>query len=103
MATQLLVSGHVYTPASPDATAMAVTDGVVVWVGSDAVGTALHPDAQVIDLGGRFVAPAFVDSHVHLTSLGLALGGRIVADAASAADLLERLRWRSPTFPGTRS
>ncbi|NMO00012.1 amidohydrolase family protein [Gordonia sp. TBRC 11910] len=92
MATQLLVSGHVYTPASPDATAMAVTDGVVVWVGSDAVGAALHPDAEVIDLGGRFVAPAFVDSHVHLTPLGLALSGRTAADAVSAADLLDRLR-----------
>ncbi|GAB18473.1 hypothetical protein GOEFS_054_00870 [Gordonia effusa NBRC 100432] len=92
MATQLLVSGHVYTPASPDATALAVTDGVVVWVGSDAVGVALHPDAEVIDLAGRFVAPAFVDSHVHLTSVGLALDDRILSDATSGADLLARLR-----------
>ncbi|MFW0790680.1 amidohydrolase [Gordonia sp. CPCC 205333] len=92
MATQLLVSGHVYTPASPDATALAVTDGVVVWVGSDAVGAALHPDAEVIDLDGRFVAPAFVDSHVHLTSLGLALHDRVLVDATSSADLLARLR-----------
>lgn len=91
MATQLLVSGHVYTPASPTATAIAVTDGVVVWVGSDAVGAALHPDAEVIDLAGRFVAPAFVDSHVHLTAVGLSLTGRGLAGADDAADFLDRL------------
>lgn len=92
MATQLLVSGHIYTPASPTATAIAVTDGVVVWVGSDAVGAALHPDAEVIDLAGRFVAPGFVDSHVHLTAVGLALTGRALSGAADAGDFLDRLR-----------
>lgn len=91
MATQLLCSGHVYTPASPDATALAITDGTVVWVGSDAVGMALHPDAEVIDLQGRFVAPAFVDSHVHLTSLGLRLAGNGLEAATSRTDLLRIL------------
>ena len=50
MATQLLLGGIVYSAAVPDATAMAVTDGMVVWVGTDDVGRALHPDAEVIDL-----------------------------------------------------
>ena len=55
----------------PDATAMAVRDGVVAWLGADDVGRAQFPDAQVVDLDGAFVAPAFVDSHVHLTATGL--------------------------------
>ena len=29
---------------------MAVTDGVIVWIGQDSVGRALHPDASVTDL-----------------------------------------------------
>ena len=62
MTTQLLLGGLVYSsPATPDATAFAVTDGIVVWVGTDEVGRALHPDAEVIDLAGRFVSPAFVE------------------------------------------
>ena len=80
-----------YSPAAPDATAMAVTDGMVVWVGTDDVGRALHPDAQVTDLDGRFVAPAFVDSHVHLTSTGLALGGLTLNAAVSRTDCLRRI------------
>ena len=91
MATELLLGGMVYSPTIPDATAMAVTDGTVVWVGTDDIGRALHPDASITDLGGRFVAPAFVDSHVHLTSTGLALGGLTLNDCVSRSDCLQRL------------
>lgn len=82
----------VYSPTFPDATAMAVTDGTVVWVGSDDVGRALHPDAMITDLDGRFVAPGFVDSHVHLTSTGLALSGLTLNTCTSRTDCLERIR-----------
>ena len=91
MATDLYVGGAVYSPAAPDATALAVTDGIVVWVGSDDVGHALHPGARIVDLDGRFVAPAFVDSHVHLTSTGLALGGLTLSSATSRSDCLALL------------
>ncbi|WGJ87719.1 amidohydrolase [Gordonia sp. SMJS1] len=88
MATQLLLGGAVYSPAAPDATAMAVTDGIVVWVGTDDVGRALHPDAEVIDLDGHFVSPGFVDSHVHLTSTGLGLDGLTLNEASSRTHCL---------------
>ena len=67
----------------PDATAMAVRDGVVAWLGNDAVGRAQFPDAEIVDLEGSFVAPAFVDSHVHLTATGLTLAGLDLRSAAS--------------------
>lgn len=78
---------------------MAVTDGMVVWVGSDQVGRSLHPDAEVVDLDGRFVAPAFIDAHVHLTALGLSLASgsgpdatdRDLAHATGRSDFLSRL------------
>ena len=91
MATDLYVGGAVYSSAAPDATALAVTDGIVVWVGSDDVGRALHPDARIIPLQDRFVAPAFVDSHVHLTSTGLALTGLTLTSATSRSDCLALL------------
>ncbi|TSE01725.1 amidohydrolase [Skermania sp. ID1734] len=71
---------------------MAVTDGIVVWVGADQPGRALHPDAEVIDLDGAFVAPAFVDTHVHTTATGLAATGLDLADSTSLPDCLDRLR-----------
>lgn len=72
----------------PDATAMAVRDGTVVWLGSDDIGLAQFPDAEVIDLDGGFVAPAFVDSHVHLTATGLMLAGLDLRAATSARHCL---------------
>ena len=87
-----MVGGRIYSPASPDATSMAVTDGTVVWVGADQPGRALHPDAEVIDLDGAFVTPGFVDSHVHVTALGLQLTGLDLAGARSTADCLARLQ-----------
>ncbi len=90
--TTLLVGGRVHTPSSPDATAMAVTDGTVVWVGQDAPGRALHPDAEVVDLHGAFVAPAFVDAHVHATNTGLHLTGLDLTGVRDAAELLAAVR-----------
>lgn len=91
MSTQLLVGGRIYSPSAPDATAMAVTDGMVVWLGEDRPGRALHPDAEIIALDGAFVAPAFVDTHVHVTALGLTLTGLDLTDAVSREDCLLRL------------
>src|SRR5262245_31707997 len=73
----------------PDATAMAVTDGTVVWLGSDDVGRQHFPGAEIVDLEGGFVAPAFVDSHVHLTATGLTLAGLDLRTATSLRHCLE--------------
>lgn len=92
MSTQLLVDGRIYSPSAPDATAMAVTDGVVVWVGEDRPARALHPDAEVVELDGAFVTPAFVDTHVHVTALGLQLTGLDLAAARDRTACLELVR-----------
>lgn len=92
MTTQLSVGGRVYSPTNPDATAFAVEGDTVVWVGEDKVGRALHPDAQVIDLDGAFVAPAFVDTHVHTTATGLQLIGLDLSGVRSVAECLAAVR-----------
>ena len=74
---------------------MAVRDGVVAWLGSDPVGRSQFPGAQIIDLDGAFVAPAFVDSHVHLTATGCAWPGWTSAPpkARSTAAIDRRPTW----------
>jgi len=87
----------------PDATAMAVTDGpdgVIAWLGSDDLGRAQFPDVEVVDLDGGFVAPGFVDSHVHVTATGLAFVGLDLRDAASAEEMLRRVREHAATSDG---
>jgi predicted amidohydrolase YtcJ len=97
--TTLLLNGRVHSPAMPDATALAVRDGVVAWLGSDDVGRAQYPDAHIVDLDGGFVAPAFVDSHVHLTATGLTLAGLDLRSATSLRHCLELVGDHARTNP----
>ncbi|MEH3140024.1 MAG: amidohydrolase family protein [Mycobacterium kyogaense] len=75
----------------PEATAMAVRDGVIAWLGSDGVGREQFPDAEIVDLAGGFVAPAFVDSHVHVTATGLSLTGLDLRAATSRRHCVDLL------------
>ncbi len=97
--TTLLLNGRVHSPAMPDATAMAVRDGVVSWLGSDDVGRAQFPDAEIVDLDGGFVAPAFVDSHVHLTATGLTMAGLDLRAATSLQHCLQLVGDYARTHP----
>ena len=87
--TTLLLNGRVHSQTHPDATAMAVRDGMVVWLGSDDVGRAQFPDADIHDLDGAFVAPAFVDSHIHVTATGLRITGLDLSGADSPEHCLQ--------------
>jgi len=90
--TTLLLGGRIHSPGNPDATAMAITGDTIVWVGQDGPGRALHPDARIHDLDGAFVAPAFVDAHVHATATGLHLAGLDLGGVTDAAGLLAAIR-----------
>jgi predicted amidohydrolase YtcJ len=96
----LLVHGRVHSPTHPDATSMAVRDGVVAWLGSDDVGRGQFPDAEVVDLDGGFVAPAFVDSHIHLTATGLSLTGLDLRASTSRRHCLRMIADYAAAHPG---
>lgn len=79
---------------------MAIRDGVVAWLGSDAVGRGLFPDAAVIALDGGFVAPGFVDSHVHLTATGLTRIGLDLRAATSGRHCQQLIADYAASHPG---
>jgi predicted amidohydrolase YtcJ len=65
---RIFVNGRIWTgdAARPRATALAVRNDVLAAVGSDHdVRRIAGPRTQVVDLGGRFVAPGFNDAHIH--------------------------------------
>jgi hypothetical protein len=97
--TTLLLNGRVHSPSHPDATAMAVRDGVVAWLGSDGVGRDEFPAADVVDLDGGFVTPGFVDSHIHLTATGLSLIGLDLRAARSRRHCLQLLTEYAAAHP----
>ncbi len=99
--TTLLLGGRVYSPSRPDATAMAIRDGgTVAWLGSDDAGRHQFPDADVVDLDGGFVAPGFVDSHIHLTATGLSLVGLDLRTAQSRRHCLQLIADYATAHPG---
>jgi predicted amidohydrolase YtcJ len=79
---------------------MAVRGGVVTWLGSDDVGRSQFPDADVVDLGGGFVAPGFVDSHIHLTATGLTLTGLDLRPSTSRRHCLQLVADYAAGHPG---
>jgi predicted amidohydrolase YtcJ len=70
----VLIGGKVRTPAHPSgfAQALAVRDGLIQAVGTDAdIRPLAGPGTRVIDLRGQLVLPAFGDAHVHAVTGGL--------------------------------
>jgi len=98
--TKLLVNGRVHSPSHPDATGLAVRGAVVAWLGSDDVGRSQFPDADVEDLDGGFVAPAFVDSHIHLSATGLTISGLDLRSASSRGHCVQMIADYAAIHPG---
>jgi predicted amidohydrolase YtcJ len=82
--------GRVRSPADPFATALLVVGDTVAWVGQEGAAHALDA-AVTVDLADAWVAPAFVDAHVHATSTGLALSGLDLTDCRSLEEALRRV------------
>lgn len=80
--------GVIHSAADPFAEALLVDDGVIAWIGANdtADGLAARAD-RVVDLQGALVAPGFVDAHVHLFEVGLALAGVDLSASAGVTSL----------------
>lgn len=65
-ADKIIKNAKIFTSAKNklNATALAVKDGKFIYVGDDA--GISNFEGEVIDLGGKFVMPAIIDSHVHV-------------------------------------
>jgi hypothetical protein len=63
---------HSIDNAIPGASAVAISDGIIRFVGGDAGAAAwVGANTRVVDLHGRLVLPAFQDAHVHPLWAGL--------------------------------
>ncbi len=75
-----------------DASTVLIDGGRIVAVGGDDLWDGTRQATRVIDAAGRRVLPGLIDSHVHLISGGLQLSRLGLRDAASRADLVNRVR-----------
>jgi predicted amidohydrolase YtcJ len=83
-----------------DAQAIAVRDGRIAAVGTDAAIRALvGPSTRVIDAAGGMVVPGFIDAHVHFIDGGFRLASVQLRDAATPEEFIARIRDFARTVP----
>ena len=101
----VLTGGHAYLvdAARSWAEAVAVTDGRIAAVGTNAeVSALIGRRTEVIDLAGRMLLPGFIDSHIHASAGGLERIRCDLSEAHSLADYLGAVRGyaeRNPAVP----
>jgi len=100
----IVTNARIYTvdDARPIASALAVKDGRVQFVGSDREALALRgPATRVLDAHGNTVVPGIVDAHAHLLNLGVSLAIVKLADTRSYEEVIRRVVEQVPrSAPG---
>ena len=101
-ATLIIRNGPIYTAdaAHPTAEAVAVRDGRIVRVGTDADVMRLKgPATEILDLQGATLVPGLQDAHGHVVGLGSSLSNIDLRDTPSAARIAELVAERAKTTP----
>jgi predicted amidohydrolase YtcJ len=94
----VLIHGHILTVDGRDsvAQALAIQQGVIVKVGSDAEVldfAGKSSGLRVIDLQGHAATPGLIDTHAHIAAGGVnELYGVQLSDAASVSDIVSRVK-----------
>jgi predicted amidohydrolase YtcJ len=101
VASLVLVNGRVWTGdrARPEAEAIAIAGDRISAVGANAEIKAQAGHAQVIDLGGAFVAPGFIDTHVHFVDGGFRLTSVQLRDARTPEEFAARIAAFAKSVP----
>jgi predicted amidohydrolase YtcJ len=84
----------------PDASAIAIRDGRIIFVGTDSAALTLKgPTTKVIDLAGQVLLPGLVDAHTHVAELGQSLDRVNLTGVATEAEAVERIVARAAQTP----
>jgi len=97
-----VVNARVWTGDSlrPAAQAVAVRDGRIAAVGSDAeIRRLAGPGTRVVDAGGGMLVPGFIDTHVHFIDGGFRLASVQLRDAKTPEQFAARIRDFARTVP----
>ncbi|HUB61763.1 MAG TPA: amidohydrolase family protein [Puia sp.] len=100
----VVVNGRIYTVDSAFATAegMAVKDGKILAVGSDAEIQGHYTAGETVDLGGKAVYPGFIDAHGHFVAYGNSLFTDSLYGSTSFEEVVGRVKKFSAAHPGLR-
>ncbi len=84
----------------PDASAIAIERGTILYVGDDAgVESLIDDHTRVVDLGGATLLPGLVDAHTHVLNLGATLEQVDLVNVASEEEAVARIAQRARAIP----
>lgn len=114
----VLRHGRVYTmdAARSWAESVAISKGRIVYAGPDrGIQEWIGKDTQTMELGGRYVMPSFIDSHVHPLEAGISLNQLVLDEMTTKEEILDGVKqyaaahtdakwilgggWSLPIFP----
>ncbi|MHA4837839.1 amidohydrolase [Sphingopyxis sp. MSC1_008] len=96
-----LVNAKVWTgPGSAMSDAVAIAGNRIAALGDRAVRSAIGPKTRVIDCGGAFVMPAFIDCHTHFLLGSIQLAQPVFIDLRSKAEFIDRIGAAVRSVPG---
>ena len=101
-ADRVLRGGIIETmnPAQTSATAVAMKDGKIIYVGDDdGVKKYIGKKTDDIDLQGFYVTPGLIDSHTHVIASSFTVSGLNVEKAQSVEEMLEMIKAYAATNP----
>lgn len=89
--------------ATAPAEAIAIKGDRILFVGDrPSADKLVGPDTKLIDLGGAFVVPGFIDNHVHFLVGGFSLADADLKDASSREEFVRRIAEKAATLPKGR-
>jgi predicted amidohydrolase YtcJ len=97
---RVLDPGVAAVPGGPPPEALEHDGDRITWTGSAAAARDRAAGADLLDVGGAVLTPAFVDAHVHATATGLLIDGLDLTAAPSASAVLDAVAARARARPG---
>jgi hypothetical protein len=98
----ILFHGKIYTvdSAFTTAEALAVKDGKILAIGTDAAIRASYIGADAVDVGGKAVYPGFIDAHSHFVEYGNSLFTDSLYGSSSFEEVVRRVKDFAAAHPG---
>jgi predicted amidohydrolase YtcJ len=101
----IFINGSIWTgnPEAPEAEAIAVGDEEILAIGTAAsVMSTQGPETKLVDMGGYFVVPGFIDNHTHFISGGYQLASVDLRDARTKEEFIRRIETYVANLPEGR-
>lgn len=105
MADLVVLNANIHTmdAKQPRAQAMAVLDGKIIAIGTDAeIRRFAGAETRRIDAGGRLIIPGFNDAHVHFLQTGFQLSSVDLRDAPTPEEFVKRIKEFAAKLPKGR-